>query len=214
MNRFLFYINCILLYHISCSLLSQSSYKRMNDIESFKSKLAEGVESTLTITCDFKQEKQLVVLSETIFSKGQFYFKKENNIRWEYTEPYRYLIIIRDNQLYTRDDKNQKQYDIQSNKLFKEMNRFISGCIQGDILKNDKEYTIEYFESNDQYYVKLIPREEKMRQMINELQIWFDKSDLTISVLKIVESGEDYTKIDFINKKLNLDIPLEKFTFK
>lgn len=214
MNKFLLYINCFLLFHISGLLLAQNNYKQMIDIEAFKSRLAEGVESISTITCDFKQEKQLVVLSQTIFSKGQFYFKKENNIRWEYTEPYRYLIIIRDNQLYTRDDKNQKQYDIQSNMLFKEMNRFIIGCIQGDILKNEKEYTIEYFENSDQYYVKLIPREEKMRQMINELQIWFDKSDLTISVLKIVESGEDYTKINFINKKLNLDIPLEKFTFK
>jgi outer membrane lipoprotein-sorting protein len=176
--------------------------------------MSEVAESTITISCDFEQEKKLAVLSEMIFSKGQFYFKKENNIRWEYTEPYRYLIIISNNQLYTRDDKNQKQYDIQSNKLFNEMNRFISGCIQGDILKNEKDYAITYFENSDQYYVKLVPRGEKMRQMMNELQIWFDKSDYTISGLKIIESGEDYTKIDFINKKLNLEIPIEKFSFK
>jgi outer membrane lipoprotein-sorting protein len=185
----------------------------MTDIEAFKRKLAETVESTTTISCDFRQEKKLVVLSEKILSKGQFYFKKENKIRWEYTEPYNYLIIIANNQLYTRDDKNHKQYDIQSNKLFKEMNKFITGCIQGDILKNDRDYSITYFENSNQYYVKLVPRDEKMRQMLNELQIWFDKSDLTISGLKMVESGEDYTKIDFLNKKLNSEIPLEKFNF-
>jgi len=32
--------------------------------------------------------------------------------------------------------------------------------------------------------------------------------------LKMVESGDDYTKIGFVNKKLNIDIPLEKFSFK
>ena len=61
---------------------------------------------------------------------------------------------------------------------------------------------------------KLVPRAEKMKQMLNEVQICFDKNDLTVSGLKMVESGEDYTKIDFINKKLNTDIPLEKFSFK
>jgi outer membrane lipoprotein carrier protein len=98
--------------------------------------------------------------------------------------------------------------------MFQEMNRFISGCIQGDILKNDKDYATEYFESSKLYYVKLIPRAEKMKQMLNEVQIYFDKNDLTVSRLKMVESGEDYTKIDFFNKKLNVEIPLEKFIFK
>jgi len=214
MNRYLTYLNCFLLVHFSCSLTAQDTYKPMTDIEAFKSKLADMAELTSTISCDFVQEKNLVVLSEKIISKGQFCFKKENNIRWEYTEPYRYLIIISNNQLYTRDNKNQKQYDIQSNKMFKEMCRFISGCIQGDILKNDKDYSKEYFENSKRYYVKLVPRAEKMRQMLNEVQIWFDKNDLTVSGLKMVESGEDYTKIDFINKKLNLEIPLEKFNFK
>lgn len=115
--------------------------------------------------------------------------------------------------MYTRDDKNQKVFDIETNKMFREMNRFISGCIQGDILKNDKEYATEYYENSSGYFVKLIPRDEKMRQMLNEVQIWFDKADLTVSSLRMVESGEDYTLITFKNKKLNNEIPLEKFSF-
>jgi outer membrane lipoprotein-sorting protein len=160
------------------------------------------------------QEKSLVVLSEKIISKGVFFFRKENNIRWEYIQPYRYLIIISNGQLYTRDDRNQKVYDIESNKMFGEMNKFISGCIQGDILRNDKDYATEYFENSINYFVKLVPRAEKMRTMLNEVQIWFDRKDLTVSAIKMIESGQDYTKIDFINKKLNTDIPLEKFNFK
>ena len=199
---------------ISFYLSAQESFKPMRDVEVFKSKLSFMAASTSTIVCDFIQEKNLVVLSEKIISKGQFFFKKENNIRWEYMVPYRYLIIISNDQLFTRDDKNQKQYDIQSNKMFQEMNRFISGCIQGDILKNDKEYAAEYYETGNSYYVKLVPRYEKMRQMLNEVHLWFDRNDLTVSALKMVESGEDYTRIDFINKKLNIEIPLEKFSFK
>lgn len=214
MNRYLATVIYFITINCWSVLTAQEPYQPVKDIESFKVKLAKMAESTSTISCDFVQEKYLVVLSQKIVSKGQFYFKKANNIRWEYTSPYKYLIIISNNQLFTGDDKSQNRYDLKSNKMLQEMNGFISGCVQGDILKNDKDYTIGYFENSKLYFVKLIPRSEKMRQMLNEVQIWFDRNDLTVSGLKMVESGDDYTKIDFVNKKLNIDIPLEKFSFK
>jgi len=167
-----------------------------------------------TIESDFIQEKKLEMLSNSLISKGYFCFKKVNQIRWEYSQPYRYLIIINQDKIYIKEDKDQKQYDMKSNKMFQEMNRFISGCIQGDILKNEKEYQIKYFEDSHSYFVTLVPVSEKMRQMLNEVQIWFDRDDLTVSRIRMLESGGDYTKIDFTNKRLNTEIPLEKFSFK
>lgn len=186
----------------------------MKDIPSFKNRLNTISAGLNTIESDFIQEKKLNVLSNTLISKGYFCFKKENRIRWEYRQPYRYLIIINQDKIYIKEDKDQRQYDMQSNKMFQEMNRFISGCIQGDILKNEKEYQIKYFEDNHSYFVTLVPVSEKMRQMISEVQIWFDRDDLTVSRIRMLESGGDYTKIDFTNKKLNAEIPLEKFSFK
>jgi outer membrane lipoprotein-sorting protein len=214
MNRYLITFMGLIIINSWHSATAQDAYKPVKEIESFKSSLAKMAESTSTISCDFVQEKYLVVLSQKIISKGRFWYKKENNIRWEYITPYKYLIIISNNQLFTGDDKNQNRYDLNSNKMLQEMNGFISGCIQGDILKNDRDYAVEFFENSKFYYVRLVPRSEKMRQMLNEVQIWFDRNDLTVAGLKMVESGEDYTKIDFLNKKLNIDIPLEKFSFK
>ena len=214
MNRTVAFFACFCLIFVMPHSGAQETFKPMSDIATFKEKLAVMSGATQTIVCNFVQEKNLSVLSEKVISKGQFYFKKENNIRWEYTDPYKYLIIISNNQLFTRDDKNQNQYDIQSSAMFQEMNKFISGCIQGDILKNDRDYAITYFESSRSYYVTLIPRNEKMKQMLNEVQIFFDRKDLTVSSLKMIESGEDYTRINFIDKKLNTEIPVEKFNFK
>ncbi len=214
MNNLKIYLTSLLLLIFAGVLKAQDQLIPLTDIPGFRAKLEEMSKSTTSIACDFVQEKNLVVLSEKIISHGVFFFRKENNIRWEYTRPYRYLIIISNGQLFTRDDRNQKLYDIESNRMFQEMNRFISGCIQGDILRNDKDYVTEYFESSSMYFVKLVPRAEKMREMLNEVQIWFDKKDLTVSGLKMIESGQDYTRIDFIDKKLNTDIPLEKFSFK
>jgi outer membrane lipoprotein-sorting protein len=214
MNRMVAIVACLCLFSVIQRTGAQETYKSLNDIDAFKEKLAAMSESTQTIVSNFVQEKNLSVLSDKIVSKGQFFYKKPNNIRWEYTDPYKYLIIISNNQLFTRDDKSQKQYDIQSNAMFQEMSRFISGCVQGDILKNERDYAISYFESSKSYYVKLIPRNEKMKQMLNEVQIYFDRNDLTVSSLKMIESGGDYTRINFNDKKLNTEIPVEKFIFK
>lgn len=208
---------CILLVTalgIAVSAPAQVPATPMKDIPGFKLKLAEMSEEIKTIESDFVQEKSLSVLSNKIISRGHFCFKQDNNIRWEYIQPYRYLIIISNNKIYINDDQNQKQYDMQSNKMFQEMNKFISGCIQGDILKNDKDYKIGYYEDAKSYYVNLIPSSEKMRQMLQEVRIWFNRNDLTVMRITMMEPGGDYTKIEFINKLLNTDIPLERFSFK
>jgi outer membrane lipoprotein-sorting protein len=186
----------------------------MKDVAGFRQKLTTVTAGINTIESDFTQEKKLSILSNTLVSKGHFCFKRESNIRWEYLQPYKYLIIISKDKIFIKEEKDQKQYDIQSNKMFQEMNRFISGCIQGDILKNDKDYKIGYFEDSRYFFVTLVPVAEKMRQMLNEIQIWFDRTDLTVARIRMMESGGDYTKIDFVDKKLNPDIPIEKFNFK
>lgn len=195
-------------------LWAQYQGSPLKDVPGFKARLETMSDQVKSIESDFVQEKNLSVLSNKIISKGHFMYKKDNNIRWEYLQPYRYLIIISNNKIFIKEDQNQKQYDIQSNKMFQEMNKFISGCIQGDILKNEKDFKTGYFEDENSFFVTLMPTQEAMRKMLNEVQIWFNKGDLTVSRIKMVEAGGDYTKIDFINKKLNTEIPGDKFNFK
>ncbi|MBN2480134.1 MAG: outer membrane lipoprotein carrier protein LolA [Bacteroidales bacterium] len=200
---------------VTCALnvSAQDGYVPVVDAGDFKSRLESVSEAVQTIESDFIQEKKLSVLADKIISKGSFSFRKQNNIRWEYTEPYRYLIILSGGRVFISEESGQNQYDLESNRMFREMNRFISGCIQGDILKDDAGYHIEYLENEKEYFVKLVPSSRVLREMLNEVQIAFDKADLTVTRITMVEPGGDYTKISFVNKKLNTDIPVEKFSF-
>lgn len=208
------FLSLIMIAWTSLLLTAQKPAVPMKDVRGFKEKLVNMTQKVSTIESDFVQEKNLSVLSNKIISKGHFCYKKDNNIRWEYQQPYRYLIIISNGKIFVRDDNAQKQYNIQSNKMFQEMNNFISGCIQGDILRNDRDFTISYFEDERHYFVSLVPRAESMRNMLNEVQIWFSRTDFTVTRINMVEPGGDYTNIAFSNKKLNTDIPAAKFNFK
>ena len=209
-NSKLSFVLFVLVFYCLSSF-SQSSFKAIKDISLFKSNLAEMTEKTNTIKSDFIQEKNLSFLSEKIISKGLFYFKKENKIRWQYTEPFDYLIIINDDKIYIKDEDRESKYDMASNKIFKEINKIITGCIQGDILNNDKEYKIEYYENDNFYYVKLTPYSEKMKEFLSNINIYFDKKDFSVSKLEMIELSGDYTIIEFINKKLNEEIPDKEF---
>ena len=199
---------------LSTMASAQDSYVPMQDVESFRQQLDKMANAVQTIESDFIQEKHLSVLSNEIISKGSFCFRKENNIRWEYTGPYQYLIIISGEKIFLKDESGQQQYDMESNKMFQEMNRFISGCIQGDILKDEADYRTEYLENEQEYFVILEPNSRALHDMLNEVQIAFDRDDLTVNRITMLEPGGDYTRIDFVNKVLNTDIPLEKFSFR
>ncbi len=215
MNKFFKTIPLIIFINFtSILILSGQSFTPMKDISLFKTKLQEASKKANTVMSDFVQEKNLSVLSNKIISKGNFRFKKENKVRWEYLQPYKYLIIINGDKIFIQDQNQKKQYDAQSNKIFKEINNFMMGCIQGDILNKEKEYKIEFFENEKFYFVKLIPKSVKMKQIMSEIQIYFDKKDFSVSRLKMIEDGGDYTSIEFSNKTMNADIPDEKFNFK
>lgn len=185
----------------------------MKDVPGFRANLERMSSSVKTISCSFIQEKNLVVLSEKIISKGTFFYAKENRIRWEYTSPYKYLIVINGDRLMTKSDGNQKIYDLQTNRMFQEMNRFMAGFIQGEILKNEKDYSAAFFEDPGYFYVKLTPKNTRMQQMLSLITIWFDRTDMSVAGIMMTEPGDDYTKIEFINRKLNVEIPAEKFAF-
>jgi len=204
---------CTLLFTFFNMGVAQTAFTKMSNTEEFKTKLNEMSKLVKTIESNFSQEKNLSILSKAINSKGYFCYKKENKVRWEYTEPYSYLVIIRESKLFVKDKNNKKQYDTQSNKMFQELNNFLVGCINGDILSKTTDYKIEYMENNVQFYVKLVPNSKKMKDMISEIHIYFDKKDYSVSRLKMVEQGGDYTNIEFLNKKLNGVISDEKFIF-
>lgn len=206
------YILLFIITLLAAPVLSQTSFKPFKDTTFFKTKLAEMSNKTKTIESDFVQEKNLSVLSEKIISKGHLCFKQKNKVRWEYTEPFKYLIIINNDKFHIKDDVNEKTYDINSNKVFREVNKIIIGSIQGNLL-NSKDFKCEILKGGKYYLVKLYPLQKELKVFLKRIEIYIDTSDYTVSKVKMFEFSGDYTFITFSNKKLNENISDEKFTF-
>ena len=201
----------ILLLLIPCLLVlgfewQSTEFIPIKDLKVLEEKLNSNLANINTIKSDFIQQKELEYLDETIVSKGQFWFKKENQLRWAYNEPFEYAIILNKGKFIIQDESIVSVYDIDSNQAFREINNLIINLVKGSLMEYDK-FEIEAFENNTQYLVKLVPIDTNMRKVISNMEVYIDKNDLTVGKILMHESESDFTVITFINKKLNEQIP-------
>jgi outer membrane lipoprotein-sorting protein len=186
-------------------------FRRVQNEQFIREKIIEKARNTRTIRSDFTQEKHLTMFEEVLVSNGEFLFSEPNKVRWEYLEPISYIIVLDGKKVLIKDEDKVKSYDMNSNPIFKEVNRLLVNSLSGEIL-SDKDFRIEYYESADAYMTRLFPNNEDMKQVIDNIELYFNKIDFGVTGLRINEFSKDFTLIKFQNRILNEDI--DKAAFK
>lgn len=194
-------------------LAVSQNFKAVKDTAALKSKIESMSKTTNSIQSDFVQEKNLSLLSEKVVSKGHLVFKKDNLLRWEYVSPSKYLIVINKEKITIKDEKKTTKYDMNSNKVFKEINDIMLSCVQGTIFRSNK-FKTGYFENDKFYKLELIPQDKNMKDTFKKINLYFDKSVTSVTKMEMVETNEDLTSIDFSNKKLNEPVAESIFIIK
>ena len=173
----------------------------------------EAAARTSTIIASFTQDKEMSILDEKLRSSGSFYFKKEKMLRWEYTRPYSYIIVINNDRITIRDDSKTSQFDTR-NKVFSEVNKIIVGSIRGTLLSDEANFSATFAETSSSWVVKLVPLTEGLKGTLSGITLWFDKKDFSVGKLEMAEVTGDRTVITFTEKRFNEPIADEKFSVK
>lgn len=181
-------------------------YTAVPDFGKFKEQFAAATQKTNSIKSNFVQEKNLAMLSEKITSKGKFWFRKESQVRMEYTQPYQYLMIINKDKVYVKDGQKENKVSTKSNKLFQQINRIMIDCMQGTAL-NNPDFKTKVFESKAAYMVELTPINRNMKDLFKTVNLVVDKKDYGVSSIEMHEPSGDETIIRFANKELNTQLP-------
>lgn len=166
-----------------------------------------------TITSDFIQHKHLDYLSVVIESKGKFWFSKPATLRWEYTDPFKYLILINNGKITIKDDEKKNEFDVNSNKVFQELNDLIVNSVNGTLIESNK-YDFEMWENKEYWLVKLVPKNPEIKKVLNHMELYFLKTDKSVNQIKMVEADNDYTLITLTNRKFNNPIQPSVFQTK
>lgn len=181
------------------------------EIDSFKKLIKEVSKNSTTITADFVQLKHMDFLTNDIETIGKMAFKAPNWVKWEYTEPYVYSVIFKDNQLLINDGGTKSDVNVSSSKTFKKLNDLIINSVTGDMFDDDS-FEITYFIEGEQNRVVLVSKDKKLSALIETFVLHFEKDTGAVLEVKMIEPSQDYTKIVFTNRIENAKIDDEVFT--
>lgn len=196
---------------VSTVTFSQETAMKTSEIESFKTMVVKASKEANTIKSDFIQYKHLDFLDNDIETFGALQFKAPGLVKWEYTKPYEYSVIFKEEQLLINDGGTKNAIDIGSSKMFKKLNQLIINSVKGDMFSDD-DFNVTYFKTDKASKAVFIPKDAKMLEYIASFELLFDTKDGAVTQVKMIEPSQDFTKIVFSNRKINTPIDDSVFT--
>lgn len=194
----------IFIYLFTAVAFSQSPLSN-GDLKSFTRAVAIESNNLESLSGDFVQTKYIQLMEESAVSKGKLYYKAPNVLKWEYSSPFNYKILFKENQLYINDDGDKSITSLRSNKLFEKLVSLISGSINGKLLADQENFDVSFFREGGKVSAVIIPRDASLKQMFSEIILIFSE-DHRLNSVQLKEEEGDYTQIDFKNIKLNQKI--------
>ncbi len=180
-------------------------YKPIADLESLKRQFSTEAGKITSIKSHFTQEKNLSMLSEKINSEGDFWFKRTDKIRLEYTKPFRYLVILNQAQALVRDEQKESKIPVQASKALRQVNHLLADVMEGKILINS-DFTSRAFQNEKNYLIELTPKSKVLSGIYQNINIFVDRKDFTVSVMEMLERNGDKTVMKFVQKEFNADL--------
>lgn len=202
----------LLFFCLSFSLITfAQDYTAVDNFDAVKDKIRLVSESANSLSSEFVQEKHISFLEHAVSTTGVFKYEKEDKLRWEYVDPYSYIVVLKDGKLLIDDEGKKNKLDIAQNIMFKKISKMISKAMSGDVLEEQKEFTPTLEQNSELYKVTLTPQQKRMQNYLETIEVYFDKESCLVKSVILREGDEDFTRINFTNMKLNGPVTEEDF---
>lgn len=185
------------------AMIASAQMHPVADMQQFETQLKSSASKLTSIESDFTQVKHLDMFDEDVTSSGKFSYLKDNKISLSYSKPLSYLIVINNGKLKIVADGKKSIMSLNSNKMMNEMQDMITACMIGDLGKMSNDYELNYQEDNQQYLIKITPKSKSVKEYVSGIEIWLNKTDMSVDQLRMYENEADYTDYKFSNKHYN-----------
>lgn len=204
-------LSCLLVFLSPCLPMMGQTKLTADQQKQIVEKIDKASSAMKTMQCDFTQTKRMKMLSKDMQSKGVMYFKRPDKLRWQYTSPYDYTFIMNGDKVQIKSMKSTKNIDVQQNKMFRQITNIILSSITGGTLRTSADFTVELWQQDKSYFVKLYPKKKELKQLYQYLEIWFDPALTKVSTVKMMEKTGDMTIVNLLNTKYGVTINEKMF---
>ena len=162
------------------------------------------VASTMqSMQCRFVQEKTSSMLAEPSVAEGTMHYAAPDRMRWEYTAPYAFALVVNGERLVKVTDGKAEVLEGNAGRMYQGMVNLIIGSASGKKLFDTTVFDIVFYDDNGFWRADMTPKRRDMKRMFSQLVFRFDKKTNGISRVEFVSSNGDITSIRFEEIKVN-----------
>ncbi len=173
------------------------------------SKIKQANEKIITITSSFNQTKNMPVLGEKILSKGSFCYNKPEQLVMKYEDPKGDLMLFNDNKAIMVAAGKKREVSTKSNAKMRGMKNILASFIQGDMMQLEANKIT--CQETAKYIVVTAEMSKGNKNNISKVIASYDKSDLTISVIRTEDTDGTSIEYELAGKQLNSPIDQSVF---
>ena len=168
---------------------------------------------TNTLVASFTEKKELKLLARPVLSRGEFYYNRPNQVRWEYLDPDRKVFVITEDMYIAYYPALKRAEEVPIKKFVgKRLFRFLGVGQSIDDLGKYYEFQLApQSDLKDTYLLILAPRKKKLAEHVAEMKIWVDTTTFLPRQLQYVESDGDSTLLAFQDIRTNIDVAASRF---
>ena len=173
--------------------------------------LSQAAASMQTMQCRFVQEKTSSMLAEPSVSEGVLFFVAPDKMRWEYTSPYPFALVVNGERIVKVTDGKTEVLEGNAGRMYQGIVSIVMGSASGKNLFDTSTFDVAIYDDGALWKAQMTPKRRDMKRMFSQLVFRFDKKTNGISRVEFVGSNGDVTSIRFEEIKLNEKIGEEKF---
>lgn len=151
----------------------------------------------------FVQKKHMKMLKDPLISRGRLEFKAPREIRWEYTSPFRSLVVMRKgraDRYVWRDGRFVRDADSESRAMHIVLQE-VADWMKGDFTSSKSfDATLK---PGSPAMIVMKPREKAIKRFIEQITVTLSKTPGVIQKVEIIEQNEATTTLEFTHSQVD-----------
>lgn len=199
---------------LSSILSAQNQQITDNDrINVIKENITKTCNDINSIKCNYIQEKSVSLLEDDIKNEGEVIFVNPNNLCWKNNYPENQSFILKNDSVKIINNDGVDIMPIEKHLIFKEVLKIINNAVSNNSIIDEKNFIPSYEENENYIIVNMMPKKNKMKNIIGNMRLHFEKSSYLIHRIEIIDNNSDITTIILSDICINHEIDKSLFNF-
>ncbi len=169
-----------------------------------------------TLQTEFVQERRVSMFVDTLVTTGVCLFEPPKRLRWELTAPYVSILVHGPDGVskFDEEEGHLRKMNLGGEEILTQVLGQVMDWMRGDFARAREAYEIEVRPTGASRLLTLRPRSEKLRQMLQAIELTVNPANYHVTQVVIRETAEDSVRIRFVREKINEPIADNAFDLK